>query len=163
MLHASNNLNVSTAAPRLIVGAVYKQTGETMKLLWTDKLCLNTVHVHDVARALWHLSQHGAVGQTYNLADKGDSSVLISLCMMGAYFVRTDQGSVTDLVSQLFAIKSDYAGTLLSNFAKLNMTSVTEDVNDGHMEPWSQMCGAAGIENTPLSPYLDKVCCWPAT
>ena len=78
--------------PRLIVGAVYKKTGDTMKvsplqssssnadgvlqLLWTDKLCLNTVHVDDVARALWHLAQHGALGQIYNLVDKSDSSAL---------------------------------------------------------------------------------------
>ena len=51
---------------------------------------------------------------------------------------------MTDLVCQLFGIKSDYAGTIMSNFAKLNMASVTEDVNDGHMEPWSQMCQAVG-------------------
>eukprot|EP00042_Codosiga_hollandica_P036012 m.271446 g.271446 ORF g.271446 m.271446 type:complete len:388 (-) comp54778_c0_seq2:191-1354(-) len=126
--------------PRLIVGAVYKKSGETMKLLWTNKLRLNTVHVEDVAAALWHVSTSGALGQAYNLADKSDST----------------QGSITEIVANLFGIKHDYAGTMMSQFAKLNMKSVTEEVNEGHMEPWMEMCTADGIESTPLSPYLDQ-------
>ena len=35
---------------------------------------MNTVHVTDVCRALWHLTDHGVVGGVYNLADKGDTS-----------------------------------------------------------------------------------------
>ena len=79
-----------------------------------------------------------------------------------AHSVTAAQGSITEIVSSLFGIKHDYAGSIMSNFAKLNMTSVVEDVNDGHMDPWMEMTKAAGIENTPLSPYLDKVrpCCW---
>eukprot|EP00043_Microstomoeca_roanoka_P026867 m.12762 g.12762 ORF g.12762 m.12762 type:complete len:282 (+) comp7034_c0_seq1:86-931(+) len=61
--------------PRLIVGAVYKRLGETMKLLWTDKLRINTVHVDDVAEALWVAATKGAKGEIYNLADKADTSM----------------------------------------------------------------------------------------
>ncbi|KRT82739.1 epimerase, partial [Oryctes borbonicus] len=39
---------------RLIIGAVYKQLGETMKLLWNANLPLNTVYVDDVCRAIWY-------------------------------------------------------------------------------------------------------------
>ncbi|RKO95805.1 NAD(P)-binding protein, partial [Caulochytrium protostelioides] len=39
--------------PRLIVAAVYKQLQEDMKMLWTKDIRINTVHVTDVARALW--------------------------------------------------------------------------------------------------------------
>ena len=53
------------------------QTGEVMKLLWTSKLRLNTVHVHDVAAAIIHLIDKGVPGQIYNLADKSDSSSLL--------------------------------------------------------------------------------------
>jgi nucleoside-diphosphate-sugar epimerase len=35
---------------------------------------MNTVHVHDVARAIWHLCDHGNSGEIYNLADQGDTS-----------------------------------------------------------------------------------------
>ena len=35
---------------------------------------MNTVHVLDVCRALWHLTTHGDTGQVYNLVDKSESS-----------------------------------------------------------------------------------------
>jgi len=44
---------------------------------------------------------------------------------------------------------------LISNAAKINFKGVTEDVNDKHMKPWSELCREANIVNTPLTPYLD--------
>eukprot|EP00051_Salpingoeca_urceolata_P035832 m.31587 g.31587 ORF g.31587 m.31587 type:complete len:366 (+) comp9786_c0_seq1:194-1291(+) len=126
--------------PRLIVGAVYKQLGETMKLLWTDKLKLNTVHVDDVSKALFVVAEKGAQGEVYNLADKADST----------------QGSISDLVAQLFGIKTGYYGTVLSNLAKLNLKDAAEESNEKHMQPWMEMCQGADISNTPLTPYLDQ-------
>ncbi|EGD81082.1 hypothetical protein PTSG_11027 [Salpingoeca rosetta] len=126
--------------PRLIVGAVYKHIGETMKLLWTEKLRINTVHVEDVAAALWTIATKGAKGEVYNIADKAD----------------TTQGSLNEQLSQLFGIKTGFFGSMLSNVARLNMTAAVEESNEKHMQPWSDMCRDAGITNTPLSPYLDK-------
>jgi nucleoside-diphosphate-sugar epimerase len=82
--------------PRLIVGAVYKKTGATMKTLWTKELRLNTVHVDDVARALWHVALHGKPGAAYNVADKADST----------------QDSINTLVWALFAGKCTSVLTL---------------------------------------------------
>ena len=132
--------DVSGITPRLVVGAVYKHLGETMKLLWSKDLRINTVHVHDVARAIWHLIQSGHVGQVYNLCDKGD----------------TDQETINAIIRKLFKVETGFQGTIISNFAKLNLQSVTEDVNEKHLQPWSEMCKKAGIENTPLTPYLDQ-------
>lgn len=43
---------------------------------------MNTVHVTDVCRALWHLREAGNSGDVYNLADKGRTSVWrIILCI----------------------------------------------------------------------------------
>lgn len=127
--------------PRLVIAAVYAKIKEPMKLLWTGKLRLNTVHVEDVVAALWHLANTKPTsGTVFNLADKSD----------------TTQGSLSELLSPLFGIDSEYVGSVLSSFAKLNMTSVTDDVNEKHMEPWAAMCTEAGISNTPLTPYLDK-------
>ena len=39
---------------------------------------------------------------------------------------------------------------------QLNMESVTEDINDKHLQPWSELCKNSGVINTPLTPYLDK-------
>ncbi|XP_033099689.1 dTDP-D-glucose 4,6-dehydratase-like isoform X2 [Anneissia japonica] len=126
--------------PRLIIGAVYKQLQEKMKLLWSKDLKMNTVYVHDVCRGLWHLVEKGEVGEVYNLVDKSD----------------TTQGTITDVVCRLFGIQHDYFGTLMSNFARVNMTEIVEESNEKHLAPWSDACKENGIENTPLSPYLDQ-------
>lgn len=39
---------------------------------------------------------------------------------------------------------------------QLNLSGVVENVNEKHLKPWSDLCKEAGIENTPLSPYLDQ-------
>jgi len=130
-------------APRIICGAVYKHTGETMKFLWTKDLKINTVHVQDVVRALWYLIDHGNSGDIYNLADKGD----------------TDQGKVNAILEKMFGIKTKFAGKMLMQLAsKLlsNMDEITKTVNEKHVTPWSKMTQAAGISITPLSPYLDQ-------
>jgi hypothetical protein len=109
----------------LIIGAVYKQLEEEMKLLWTKDLRINTVHVSDVVRAAWWVAatkaqgggrEEGAIGGPviYNLADKGD----------------TDQGMMNELIKDIFCISTGFQGTVLSSFAKMNLESVTEEVND---------------------------------
>lgn len=72
-------LSIPCTAPRLIIGAVYKQLAEKMKLLWTKDLKMNTVHVRDVVRALWHLKDAGPPGEIYNLVDKGETSEEMNL------------------------------------------------------------------------------------
>ncbi|KAJ3315288.1 hypothetical protein HDV04_003681 [Boothiomyces sp. JEL0838] len=137
--------------PRLIIGAVYSHLKEEMKFLWTKDLKINTVHVADVVRALWHVSatveeKGGRVSpaiaspEIYNLADKGD----------------TDQGTVNTFIEKIFNISTGFQGTVVSQFAKLNLESITEDVNEKHLQPWSELCKAGEIANTPLTPYLDR-------
>ena len=57
--------------PRIVVAAIYKYLGETMKLLWSKSLEMNVVHIKDVCRAAWLLTTSGNSGDVYNLADKG--------------------------------------------------------------------------------------------
>ncbi|XP_064387862.1 dTDP-D-glucose 4,6-dehydratase-like [Halichondria panicea] len=127
--------------PRLVIAAVYRHLGEKMKLLWSEELRMNTVHVSDVSRGLWLLgTTGGGKGEVYNMVDAGE----------------TTQGVITQLVSELFAIKASYFGSILSNLAKLNMSGATEESNDKHLAPWSEACTQDSVSNTPLSPYLDQ-------
>jgi len=128
-------------APRIICGAIYKYINKPMKLLWTGDLKINTVHVNDVVRALFHLCTNGKSGDIFNLADKND----------------TDQGKINKHMEVLFGIKTKFAGKMLTKAAtSLGMDTVTATVNDKHVAPWSKMTKDKGIEITPLSPYLDK-------
>ena len=36
------------------------------------------------------------------------------------------------------------------------MDSVTEEINETHLQPWSELCKAGEVSNTPLTPFLDK-------
>lgn len=75
-----------------------------MKLLWNADLKLNTVHVTDLCRAMWFVCQRDdTVNQTYNVCDESNST----------------QGTITELVSDLFKINFDYYGNTLSNIVKV--------------------------------------------
>jgi len=126
-------------SPRLIIGAVYKHLKEEMKFLWTAQLKMNTVHVRDVVKAIYHLAMKGENKKIYNLADKGD----------------TDQGKLNAILEKIFQIQTGFHGTIVSNLAKINFKTTQETVNEKHLAPWSELCKNAGIENTPLTPYLD--------
>jgi len=53
-------------------------------------------------------------------------------------------------------LKLDFFGVVLSNLAQLKMDDAVNTANEKHMEPWSELMKKEKIENTPLSPYLDK-------
>ncbi|XP_059140667.1 uncharacterized protein LOC131928611 [Physella acuta] len=126
--------------PRLIIGAIYKYMMQKMQMLWTKDLKMNTVHVDDVVRAVWHLCFHGNRGQAYNLADKGD----------------TTQGVISSLISELFDINYDFLGSVFSNLARVRMTDIVDDINEKHMRPWSDACQRDQVANTPLNPFIDQ-------
>jgi len=128
--------------PRLICGAIYKNLGETMEFLWDKDLKLNTIHIRDVVGALWHLCNHGNVGEVYNLADEG----------------HTTQSTVGYLLEEIFGIKTSYMGYMASKAATTiaAMKTVADLVNEKHLTPWSELCKTNGIAATPLTPYLDE-------
>lgn len=132
--------DISGLSPRIITAAVYQHLGEKMKFLWDEKLKINVVHVSDVSKGLWTVSQKGQLGGIYNLADKSD----------------LDQGDFNKILEHIFKIETGFIGSITSNLAKMNMKGVTEDVNDKHLKPWSELCKNANIVNTPLTPYLDQ-------
>ncbi|KAI7903970.1 uncharacterized protein BX663DRAFT_587783 [Cokeromyces recurvatus] len=133
---------------RLIIGRIYQYLNEEMKLLWSKDLKLNTVHVDDVSRACWHLTQWyiendiSLSGQipVFNLVDKQD----------------TDQEVINKQLQYIFHIKTGYYGSVVSSFAKMNLNDVIETVNEKHLAPWAELLHKNGISVTPLSPYLDE-------
>jgi len=129
-------------APRVICGAVYKHLGEKMKFLWDSDLRLNTVHVNDVCKALWHVATNSSIksGSVFNLADKND----------------TNQEKISKILEVIYGIKTGFIGNMQSKIAtSVSIKMVTEEVNDKHLKPWSDLCKKSGITNTPLTPYLD--------
>jgi len=133
--------DLSGVMPRMIAAAVYKQIKEKLEFLWSKDLAFNTVHVRDCSKALWHLCEKGEPGKVYNLSDSGS----------------TDQAKVAKCLEALFGIETGFYGSMKSKVATgIAMKTVTETANDKHLKPWSDLCKAHGITNTPLTPYLDE-------
>ncbi|KAI1315529.1 hypothetical protein EDD11_000675 [Mortierella claussenii] len=131
--------------PRLICGRVYQHEKKKMEFLWTKELRINTVHVDDVTRAVWHTANwYVSNGQTgsviFNLVDDND----------------TDQEAVNTHIRAIFGIETGFQGSVISHFATLNMTEVTEEINEVHLAPWSEILKAHNIKTSPLTPYLDQ-------
>jgi len=127
--------------PRLIVGSIYKESKETLKSLYSKDLKVNTVHVKDVAKAIWFLTNHGDSGSIWNLADKND----------------TDQGKINEWLEAIYGIKTKFLSTAKMTAGKVAGTKfLVSFANDLHLKPFSDACKKYGINETPLTPYLDE-------
>lgn len=141
-------------ATALCMARVYKAQNEEMKFLWTKDLRTNTVHIDDVVRALWSVAEWYAAGKkNWDEKAMGGPVPIFNVVDKGA----TTQGKMAELIGSIFGIKTGFQGTLISSFAKLNMDSVVEDVNDELLGPWADLLEAAGITRPgPLTPYMEK-------
>jgi len=140
-------------ATALCMARVYQHIEEEMKWLWTKDLRTNTAHITDVTRALWDMAtwyDRGKAGwdeasmgkvPTFNVVDGGT----------------TTQGTLADIIADIFKIETGFQGQLISTFARLNLDSVVDDVNDETLGPWAELLAEAGITRPgPLTPFMEK-------
>ncbi|KAK8137936.1 hypothetical protein PG984_001316 [Apiospora sp. TS-2023a] len=140
-------------ATALCMARVYKHLNEEMKWLWTKDLRTNTAHIDDVTRALWDVAKWYDAGKanwdekemgttpTFNVVDKGT----------------TTQGTVANLIGEMFEIQTGFQGQFISTFARMNMDSVVDDINDELLGPWADLLAEAGITRPgPLTPFMEK-------
>jgi hypothetical protein len=125
-----------------------------MKWLWTKDLRVNTVHITDVARGLWSIADWYAVQNRPNWDAKAMGTIpVFNMVDKG----QTSQGTMADIIGQLFGIQTGFQGQLISTFARLNMDSVVDDVNDEVLGPWAELLEDAGITRPgPLTPFMEK-------
>lgn len=142
---------VSTA---LTLARVYQHLQEEMKWLWTKDLRVNTVHVTDVTSGLWSIADWYAVKNKPNWDDKTMGKIPVFNMVDGG---QTSQGTMAEIIGQIFGIQTGFQGQLISTFARLNMDSVVDDVNDEVLGPWAELLEDAGITRPgPLTPFMEK-------
>ncbi|KAH8814986.1 hypothetical protein F5884DRAFT_159124 [Xylogone sp. PMI_703] len=142
---------VSTA---LCLARVCQHQEEEMKFLWTKELRCNTVHVTDAARAIWDVADWYAVKNKPNWDEKTMGKTPIFNVVDDG---QTTQGLVADLIGQIFKIETGFQGQLISTFARLNMDSVVDDINDDVLGPWADLLEEAGITRPgPITPFMEK-------
>ena len=141
-------------ATALCMARVYQSLEHEMKWLWTKDLRQNTAHIHDVTRALWAVAAWYEAGKAnWDPKAFGGDVPVFNVVDKGA----TTQGTVADIIGALFGIETGFQGQLVSTFARLNMDSVVDDVNDELLGPWAELLADAGITRPgPLTPFMEK-------
>lgn len=170
---------VTGITPRLLVAEVYKFLGEKLEFLWAEGLAQSTVHVKDCAVAAikaveWAaktpkeerlklageelpttLKSNELIKGVDGAAKKEDAAraVVFNLVDDGA----TTQADIAKAVGEAVGVESGFHGTIISSFAKLNMGDVLEDVNEKHLEAWSDLLTASDPPIStalPISPHI---------
>ncbi len=153
LAHVYGDYDTKFVGTQLALARVYQHLEQELKWLWTKKLRTNTVHIQDTTRALWTVAEwytHGkkgwdanAYGSTviFNVVDDGDTS----------------QGTMSTLIGDIFKIETGFQGQLISTFARMNINSVVEDVNDETLGPWAELLEESKITRPgPLNPFIEK-------
>lgn len=139
---------------QLALARVYQSRDpkETLKWLWGGDLRTNTLHVEDSSRALWQAAQWLLTApakptsspsyHVFNVVDKG----------------ATTQGTMADIIKQIFGIETGFQNTLVNTFARLNLEHVVDEVNDDTLDDWADLLEASAVKDNggPLSPFMEK-------
>jgi nucleoside-diphosphate-sugar epimerase len=153
LAHVYGDYDSKFVGTQLALARVYQYLEQELKWLWTKDLRVNTVHVTDTARALWAAAEWYAQGKKnwdanaygptpiFNIVDNGNSS----------------QGTFSSIIGETFKIETGFQGQIISTFARLNLDSVVDDVNDETLGPWADLLEEAKITRPgPLSPFMEK-------
>ena len=155
-------------ATALCLARVYQQQDKELKWLWSEDLRTNTVHVDDIVRALWaaakwrdtnsKIPSSPTLSRRPTLSSKGDDPPEGNIPIFNIVdHGQTSQGTLADIVSKVFKIKTGFQGSLISQFAKMNLEHVVDDLNEDILQPWADMLAEKGITRPgPLSPFLEK-------
>ncbi|PSS23112.1 hypothetical protein M430DRAFT_213368 [Amorphotheca resinae ATCC 22711] len=154
LAHVYGQYSSQFIATALSLARVYQHLQEEMKWLWTKDLRVNTVHITDVTRALWAIADWYAVQKQPNYdAETMGKVPIFNVVDKG----QTSQGTMAEIIGQIFGIETGFQGQLVSTFARLNMDSVVDDVNDEVLGPWAELLEDAGITRPgPLIPFMEK-------
>ena len=94
-----------------------------MTVLWDRHMKVNTIHVKDVARAVWHLYREAGGRTIWNLCDSSDTDqgkVIVYDQRYGVRLRLTDGfcAQFGSILERIFHIKIGYFGSFRSNIAK---------------------------------------------
>ncbi|KAK5097039.1 hypothetical protein LTS08_007059 [Lithohypha guttulata] len=167
MPHVYGDYDHKYVSKVLCIARVHQEQSNELKLLWTEDLRVNTLHVEDAARALWTAAEWKRGGNIMppsptlsrrNTLSKGEEGPVSDTPVFNIVdHGETTLGDVSKIIGEVFGIKTGFQGTIISQFAKLNLDSVVDDLNEDFLQPWADMIERAEITRPgPLSPFLEK-------
>ena len=153
LAHVYGEYDIGFLARGLCLARVYQAQQEEMKWLYGKDLRINTVHITDTCRAAWAAASYihrtpptspalsAPAGRIFNIADDGD----------------TTQLTLSHIIARIFNITTGFQNSLISAFAKFNLESVVDDVNEEVLQPWADLLAQKGIVRAgPIGPFMEK-------
>ena len=125
---------------------VYLDMERDLELLYHKDMKVNTLYVKDAASALWKAAEWRAntpdpTQIAFNVVDHGD----------------TRQGHLAEALGTVFGLKCSFLGSVVSQFAKLNLDEVVDDMNEVSLQVWAELMEQKGIVRPgPISPFLER-------
>lgn len=158
LAHVYGAYDSKFVATALCMARVYQHLNEEMKWLWTKDLRINTVHINDCVRALWSAATWYASGlPTFTPSSTPYTRPKPIPCFNIVDHGNTSQGTMASIIHDVFGIKTGFQGQIISTFARLNLDSVVDDVNDESLGPWAELLEQGGVvRQGPLSPFMEK-------
>jgi len=135
----------------LVCGRIYHELHEVMREIHRADRRVNTVHVRDVARACIHAARWY---QTNRLSASGERVRVFNVSDSGATTLR----QLNTIVAEMFEIEvKHHWWTVTKSFImpKKLILAALDEANEKHLIPWTRLLDRAGIQHTPLTPYLD--------
>jgi nucleoside-diphosphate-sugar epimerase len=167
--HVYGEYDSKFIAKGLCLARVYQEQQKELKWLWTEDLRINTVYVEDVARALWAAAEWRSTNSSIPASSsptltrrptlsKGEDAPSGNVPIFNIVdHGETTQGILADIISKVFDIKTGFQGTIISQFAKMNLEHVVDDLNEDILQPWADMLEKKGITKPgPLTPFLES-------
>jgi nucleoside-diphosphate-sugar epimerase len=134
------------------LGRVMKYLDKEFEALYTKELKVNTLHVEDAARAVWTAAEWRASKGTI---EPGDESIPIVFNVVD--HGNTSAGDLADALTTVFDIKCTFLGSLVSQFAKLNLDYVLDEMNELVLQGWADLISEKQIARPgPMSPFLER-------
>ncbi|KAI6129162.1 hypothetical protein EV401DRAFT_2224860 [Pisolithus croceorrhizus] len=164
----------------ITVASVYGYMKKPMKTIWgPGKEPVHTVHIDDVAGALWACAQwmrplgrqqaDAIAGEKIPFHnDKGKVKELAGTCSpdvqpVAPIFNLVDDSETTlakggSMITQFFGTTFEFYSSLETAMAKLKLEDLEEEINEHHVGTWTEMLQLSNppITHTPLNAYMDK-------
>lgn len=158
--HVYGEYNPGYFAMGICLARVHLELKQDLELLYTKDVKVNTLHVKDAASALWAAAEWRA--KRGDLKD--DSSVPDMFKEPGMHCAfnvvdrnDTSQEHVANALSEVFGLKVNFTGTLVSQLAKMNLDDVVDDMNEVSLQTWAELVEKAKIERPgPIGPFLER-------
>lgn len=136
----------------ICLARVHVELERDLELLYTKDLKVNTLHVKDAASALFCAAEWRA---SKGPVDTSDSNFPIGFNVVDHN--ETRQEHVATALSEVFNLQVSFIGSLVSQFAKLNLDDIVDDMNEVCLQTWADLLQKSNIERPgPISPFLER-------